>query len=912
MRAFALPLRGLTGLRTRLLLLLLLLLIPMSGLMYYGNLQEDRILERRTFEEVQRLAQHFADQQALFVDQTRYFLINLAHSEAVRRPTADCNEVLARHLREVGLYANLGLAAPDGRIVCSALPFAPGVTIADRQYFREALRSGGFAIGGYQIGRITGRATVNFGLPVRGADGSITGIVFAALSLDWLNRAVGATGLPDGSTLTVVDHNGRILVRHPDPERWVGKAYPDAPLVQAALAEGRGVARVRGIDGTTRLYGFVPIEEPAARALVIAVGIPVTSVFAEQHVIFGRTLAGVLGLSALLLFAAWLVVGRLVIQPVDALVRATERIRSGDYTARTGLERISGELGSVAAAFDLMAADLQRREAERERHTRQITRQLETITALYAGARQLTRSLDVDELAGAVARAYVEVFGADLAFVGEACADGSIRPTAVVPMPEPLPDDLVIRWDDPPEAAGPVTRATRIGRPVIVADLAAEPSVQPWLRHLRGVGAQSLGVFPLMSREAPVGVIVLLSRRSGFFATDRVELFEAYAHQAAAALTNARLHAETQRRLQRLDALRTVDLAITGSLDLRVTLDVLLEQVTRQLGVDAADVLLLQPQLQVLEFVAGRGFQSRALEGTRLRLGQGYAGRAALERRVVQVPDLRLADEEFARADLAAGEGFVTYAAAPLVAKGQVKGIMEVFHRAPLTPDAEWLGFLEALAGQAAIAVDNAALFEGLQRSNLELTLAYDTTLEGWSRALDLRDRETEGHTQRVVELTLRLARAMGLREEELVHVRRGALLHDIGKMGIPDSILHKPGPLTEAEWEIMRRHPVYAYDLLSPIAYLRPALDIPYCHHEKWDGTGYPRGLQGEQIPLAARIFAVVDVLDALTSDRPYRRAWSRERALAYIREQAGAHFDPAVVNAFFRLVDGEPATTS
>jgi PAS domain S-box-containing protein len=188
------------------------------------------------------------------------------------------------------------------------------------------------------------------------------------------------------------------------------------------------------------------------------------------------------------------------------------------------------------------------------------------------------------------------------------------------------------------------------------------------------------------------------------------------------------------------------------------------------------------------------------------------------------------------------------------------------------------------------------------QQLNAELTLAYDTTLEGWSRALDLRDKETEGHSQRVTEMTVDLARAMGMSESELVHVRQGALLHDIGKMGIPDSILLKPALLTEEETAIMRRHPVYAYELLSPIAYLRPALDIPYYHHEKWDGTDYPRGLHGEQIPLAARIFAVVDVWDALRSDRPYRLAWAEERVREHIRSLAGTHFDPKVVELFLR----------
>ncbi|HEX8683293.1 MAG TPA: HD-GYP domain-containing protein, partial [Ardenticatenaceae bacterium] len=195
---------------------------------------------------------------------------------------------------------------------------------------------------------------------------------------------------------------------------------------------------------------------------------------------------------------------------------------------------------------------------------------------------------------------------------------------------------------------------------------------------------------------------------------------------------------------------------------------------------------------------------------------------------------------------------------------------------------------------------------------NIELALAYDATIEGWSRALDLRDKETEGHSLRVTEMTVELARTMGMSEEEIVQVRRGALLHDIGKMGIPDRILLKPGALDDEEWEIMRRHPTYGYEMLAPIAFLRPALDIPHAHHEKWDGTGYPRGLQGEQIPLAARIFAVVDVWDALRSDRPYRPAWEKERVLEHIRQGAGKHFDPRMVSSFLEMMAQERSSYS
>jgi len=198
------------------------------------------------------------------------------------------------------------------------------------------------------------------------------------------------------------------------------------------------------------------------------------------------------------------------------------------------------------------------------------------------------------------------------------------------------------------------------------------------------------------------------------------------------------------------------------------------------------------------------------------------------------------------------------------------------------------------------------------ERNNTEeehkkLQLAYDATIEGWSHAMDLRDKETEGHTQRVTELTLKMAFALHVGEENLAHIRRGALLHDIGKLGVPDAILLKEGKLTDEEWVIMRKHPTYAREMLSQIEYLRPALDIPYCHHEKWDGTGYPRGLKGEEIPLAARMFAVVDVWDAVTSDRPYRPAWTKEQALTYIIEHSGTHFDPEIVQVFLKVIKKE-----
>lgn len=368
-----------------------------------------------------------------------------------------------------------------------------------------------------------------------------------------------------------------------------------------------------------------------------------------------------------------------------------------------------------------------------------------------------------------------------------------------------------------------------------------------------------------------------------------------------------RKHAEDKIRqqLEHLIALSAIERTITANFNLELSLTTLLVHTLAQLNVDAAAVLLFDSDSLKLKYAATQGFRTKNIKQLQLPLLDGYCGRVVLNRQVVKIPNIKDKQEKVWLSDFLADDDFVCYYGVPLIAKGQVKGVLEVFHRAALEPDSEWFNFLNALAGQGAIAIENVALFESLQRSNYELSLAYDATIEGWSRALDLRDRETEGHTQRVTEMTMNLARAFDLSNDELAQVRWGALLHDIGKMGVPDHILLKPGSLTDEEWVTMKKHPAFAYELLAPIRHLQQALDIPYCHHEKWDGTGYPRGLKGNHIPLVARIFTVVDVWDALISDRPYRAAWAKEKAREHIRTSSGTHFDPRVVDVFMKIPD-------
>jgi HD-GYP domain-containing protein (c-di-GMP phosphodiesterase class II) len=351
-----------------------------------------------------------------------------------------------------------------------------------------------------------------------------------------------------------------------------------------------------------------------------------------------------------------------------------------------------------------------------------------------------------------------------------------------------------------------------------------------------------------------------------------------------------------------LESLHTIDLAIASSEDRDKVLDVILGQAIMRLGVDAADILLLDEPEGHLSLGARVGFRTDALLHTKLNPGQGFAGRAMQSGSVVY-SDLDANVEGFRRSPAFAEESFFFYAGCRLMVKGKIVGVLELYRRSPFRPYQSWEMYFKTIAGQAAVALDNSSLLQGLKSANEELLAANEATIEGWAEALELRDRETEGHSRRVTGMTVELARRFGISGIELDRVRRGALLHDIGKMGIPDSILLKPGKLTDEEFEVMKRHPEIARNLLSRMRFLDGALDIPYCHHEKWDGGGYPRGISGTVIPLPARLFSIVDVWDALRSDRPYRKSWPEEQVLEHIVSLSGSHFDPEAIDAFIEM---------
>ena len=362
-----------------------------------------------------------------------------------------------------------------------------------------------------------------------------------------------------------------------------------------------------------------------------------------------------------------------------------------------------------------------------------------------------------------------------------------------------------------------------------------------------------------------------------------------------------RISVRLRHKVTQLKQLAEINIALNSTLYLNQLIKLVIHIAAESLNCEAVSILLYDEKNSNLYFSESSGADLEKLAEIQVPLEGSLAGTIFLENKPLIINVVGQDPRHYALAAKHVGFETRSLLGVPMRIRDRVTGVLEALNKKEGRFTKADQDILFVIASQAAVALQNARLMKDLQE-------AYSTTLEGWSKALDLRDKETEGHSLRVTELTLRLARAMGLGKEQLTFIRQGALLHDIGKMGVPDSILLKPGPLTEPELEIMHRHPRYAYELLSPIAYLQPALDIPYCHHERWDGSGYPRGLKGNEIPLAARIFTVIDVWDALCFERPYRRAWPEEKIISYLRDQSGKIFDPQVVEAFLRLIRPSP----
>jgi GAF domain-containing protein len=361
------------------------------------------------------------------------------------------------------------------------------------------------------------------------------------------------------------------------------------------------------------------------------------------------------------------------------------------------------------------------------------------------------------------------------------------------------------------------------------------------------------------------------------------------------------IHDITDRRQREheLQAIASLSSALRTASGLKEMLPVIVNEIANLINCDCETIEIIDPQSGDAVVEAAYGMWEKLI-GQRQKSGTGMNAVIGATRQPFLTSNLekdaRAFYHEWAR------YGIIGCAGLPMVAQEKLIGFIWIGRKSEISR--KELRLISAVTDIAANAIYRSTLHEQTQKTAAELAEAYETTLEGWAQALELREHETAGHSKRVIKYTVSLAKAFGYNGKDLINIRRGASLHDIGKMGIPDEILLKKGPLTAQEWKVMRKHPIYAYRLLSRIPYLTPALDIPYYHHEKWDGTGYPNGLKGTEIPLPARIFSVIDVWDALSSNRPYRKAWPPDQVVQYLKDQAGKQFDPDIVNTFINLI--------
>ena len=412
----------------------------------------------------------------------------------------------------------------------------------------------------------------------------------------------------------------------------------------------------------------------------------------------------------------------------------------------------------------------------------------------------------------------------------------------------------------------------------------------------------SIGLFPLLHENRVIGLVGLLCDQPDYFKPDTIQWITALTNAIAPALF---LEESSSRERQTEKLIWQI---LQSDLDAYKTLPIALEVLANLLKADGVIAFSRHRPSRQFDLLLRLGVNNRDLE----KLTAGFS--AILENevssrgnRLIWIEDLWTPPPGLHPISPMREMGFRGYLMLPLIAQDGLYGVLELTWKTSHKVDIHQSYFLERVSDLLAVALRNDSTLKDLRLDNQALSEKYNAMIEGLSKTLELRDIETEGHTRRVSRLTMRLVKHMQIPQEQWDDIQRGALLHDIGKIGIPDAILLKPGSLTDQERQMMQLHVTYAYNILSPIITSQHTLDIVHHHHEHWNGTGYPDGLKELQIPLTARLFSVVDIFDALTSDRPYRPAWSRSQALNYLRDQAGIQLDPQVVKAFLEITDNQ-----
>jgi signal transduction histidine kinase len=704
-----------SDLRIRLVLLVLLAVIPALGVIFYAADEQRRATAVEAQQGALRLARLVSANQEVLIAGARQLLTALADAPALRPGSPSCNTFLKTLLEKYPYYANLAIADAKGWQTCSAMPLpGPAVNIGDRPYFRRTIERGDFALGDYQIGRVTGKATINAAYPLRDEHGAITGVIFAAIDLAWLQRVAAQTHLPAGTTVTLVDRNGTIFVRYPDLGSWIGQAMSDGPLRRAIQAQnGEGTSDARGLDGVERLYGFIPFLDGAATVIV---GMPKELAFAAADRIMAESLEWLALASLLALVGAWWGGNWLIVRHVKRLTDASEQLGQGDLGARVVLPNVGGEMQQLAAAFNRMAEGLEQRETETRRAQAELRRHLEKNTALREIQSALTSTLDLQVVLKVLLQKIALLWPGMAALVWLKNAEtGAWERTACWNF-----DEAAWKGRDSKTLPPVVKDVIESRSPVIISDAAADPRMLH-AEFFRRQGLVSYLGLPLVVKGETLGILSFLRREKRTFETEEIEFCTTLAGQAAVAIHNSQLHAETKRQtlelekanrgLKRQEAIQALLKELNqdiASKDLDTLLKKLTDKVREFFKVDIADVRVRDHGSQILGI---SGIDEQEMRGG--ATGKGGGSRWVIEnRRPLVLPNISQVKNP-PIGQTARRLGIQGYLSVPLFSRrGEVVGVLRALSYRPREFLPEEIDLLQQMSNGAAVAFENSRLLE--------------------------------------------------------------------------------------------------------------------------------------------------------------------------------------------------------